>query len=74
MPRGVYERKKVKTEATSDAIENREQPLDIGEILANGGPKPIEVAPADAMKADRLEMERFMAEILEVHLHEPAHE
>lgn len=60
-------------DATSDAIENREQQFDVGEILTNG-PKPIDLASENVLKGDSLDHERFMAEMVEVHLHEPVSE
>lgn len=70
MPRGVYPRNKMKIEATDESIENREQEVSVGDIMVNG-PKSIDVAPENVLKAEKLEFERFMAEPLEVHVHEP---
>lgn len=75
MPRGVYKRQTMKKhiDATDESIENRVQEFSVADILLNGV-KPIETASVDALSNDRLDRERFMAETLEVHLHEPTNE
>ena len=61
------------TDVVDENIPGREKAVDIDSIIVNG-PPPIEVASESALKGGTMELEKFMSEVLEVHLHEPAHE
>lgn len=65
MPRGIYERRK---EVDSRDTPDIERPIDIESILVNGAPT-IEVATEEALKT--IDDDKFMNEMVEIHLHEP---
>lgn len=70
MPRGVYPRSK-EVDSREVPIINGEKQVDLGEILLNGTP-PIETVGADALRT--LDDEKFMNDMVEIHLHEPVQE
>lgn len=84
MPRGVYPRNKPVSklpnvapskivDATDDLIEGRDREFNL-EKLVVAGPPPIDTAAPDVLDHTNIEHEKFMAQMLDVYLHDPVGE
>ncbi len=70
MPRGKYERKKTVTES-NEVFSGSEKVIDIAKVAREGAPD-IEVASEDVLRnTEKMDRQRFMNELLEVHIHDP---
>lgn len=85
MPKGVYPRKPQVSklpnvtpakivDATDDLIEGRDTEFNLDQLVAAGAPPPIDVVAPDVLNHTSVEHEKFMAQMLDVYLHDPVGE